>query len=117
VTPFLRGFGDELVKCAGVLGALGGVGKLVAKHPLIAMTAGMTAIGTGMAARNAYKEGLQGGEKPRYLAASVDPGSGRAQASDAAYTNYHPLFAENETPKRGQLRRLSRHYHPNAFKR
>lgn len=112
---FLHGFTDELTKVGSALGALKRVGKFSVKHPLIALTAAGTAAATGMAASGAYKQGLRGGEKPRYLAAAVDPNSGRAAASPAAYTNFHELF--NQKPRKGQLKRLHKDYDESKFKR
>lgn len=112
---FLAGFKDELVKVAGIGGLAKGVGKFTVKHPLIALTAATTAVGTGMAATRGYKSGLQGGEKPRYLAASVDKRTGDAETSPAAYTNFHQLFSKK--PSKGQLKRIHKDYDESKFKR
>lgn len=108
---FLVGFTDELVKVGGIGGALKSVGKFSVKHPMVAMLGASTLIGTAVAAKNAYREGLRGGEKGRYLAASLDGGP-----SEAAYTNYHPMF-KNRKPAHGALKRLHRNYDEAKFKR
>jgi len=113
--PFLTGFADELVKVAGVGGVLKNVGKFTVKHPLLALTAAGTVAATGMATSSAYKRGLRGGDKPRYLAAAVDPNSGHAQASEAAFTNFSDLFKKR--PAKGQLKRLHGDYDAAKFKR
>ena len=107
---FLAGF----LKEASALGALKGLGKATVKNPLLVLGAGATAIGTGVAARSAYKSGRRGDEKPRYLAASYDPISGRAMPSRAALTNFNPLFREKLSPKKRKA--LSKHYKEKAFK-
>lgn len=112
-TPFLNGFASELVKTAGG-GLLKSVGKFVVKHPIIALSAGVTGLGTAAAARQAYKGGLEGGEKPRYLNAAVDPATGATQASEAAYTNYHQLFPHKPTEYQKWMQ--SRHYRENEYK-
>jgi len=61
------------------------------KNLMRAAMLGMVAVPTGLAARAGYKRGRGGDEDPRYLAASYDPISRRAQASRAAYTNYNVL--------------------------
>ena len=74
-----------------------------------------TVAATGMATSSAYKRGLRGGDKPRYLAAAVDPNSGHAQASEAAFTNFSDLFKKR--PAKGQLKRLHGDYDAAKFKR
>jgi hypothetical protein len=108
VTGVRHGFGDELIKLS-VLGALGGLGKLVARHPMQALGVGMLAGSTGVAGASGFAKGLRGGEKGRYLAAS------KHGPSQAAYINYHPLFEHK--PTRAQLLRLHEHYRPGAFRR
>lgn len=110
--PFFRGFADELAKTAG---ALGTIGKMVTKHPMAALAVGTTALGTGAAAMSAYKQGLRGGEKPRYLAAGIDRYSGQAQPSEASYINYNQLFERKPSSK--EVKALSKNYRANAFKR
>ncbi|MBP9824077.1 MAG: hypothetical protein KBF21_07635 [Thermoanaerobaculia bacterium] len=112
---FLAGFADELVKTAGIGGALKRVGKFTVKHPIVALSGATTVAATGLAASGAYKEGLQGGEKPRYLAASVDPNTGEAETSPAAYTDFNQLFPRR--PEKGQLKRLHGDYDEAKFKR
>lgn len=107
---FLNGFSDELVKLGTALGALKGVGKFTMKHPLLSLGAGATIIGTGLAAREGYRRG-RSGEKARYLAATVDPISGRARASRTAYVPHGKLFKKLKTPG------VSKHYKEKAFKR
>lgn len=115
MTPFLVGFTDELVKTAALGGVLKRVGKFTIKHPLVALTAAGTIGATALAAKGGYQQGLQGGERPRYLGAQVDRNSGQAAASEAAYTNFHDML--NQRPRRGQLKRLHRHYDESKFKR
>jgi hypothetical protein len=115
MTPFIHGFADELTKVAGALGALKSVGKFTAKHPLLTFGAGATGIGTVLAAKKGYKSGLSGGEKARYLAASVDPRTGNAQASPVAHVNWHHLFSHKPSEK--QLKRISGNYDEKKFKR
>lgn len=112
---FLAGFCDELEKNAMIGRALKGVGRLAIKHPLLTLGAAGTAIATGSAAASAYKQGLRGGEKPRYLAAGIDPGSGQAGASEAAYTNFNNAFDRRATPQ--EIKALSKHYDERKFKR
>lgn len=114
MTPFLHGFGDELIKVSSALGVAKRVGRFAIKHPIITSAAAMTGVGSLMAAKGAYKTGLQGGEKPRYLAASVDR-NGNAQASDVAYTNYHQLL--DRKPSKKQVEALSKHYDESKFRR
>jgi len=111
VTPLHSGFADELTKVA----VAGAVVKSLAKHPVRTLLGGSVLIGAGLAGRAAYKSGLQGGQKPRYLAASVDPRTGRAIASRAAYLNWHNLFSHK--PSKKQIARLSKHYKERAFRR
>lgn len=115
MNQFTAGFGNELIKVAVGLGLLKGLGKTVIKHPLLTLGAGGTLLASGMGASQAYKEGLRGGEKPRYLEAGVDPISGQATTSDAAYTNFNPLF-RGKTPKK-DVEALSKHYDEKKFKR
>lgn len=115
MNPFLAGFADELTKQAGALGVLKRVGKFSVKHPLIALTAAGTLGATALAAKSGYKSGLQGGDKPRYLAAQVDKNTGHAAASDAAYTNFHEMLSRR--PAKGQLKRIHGDYDERKFKR
>lgn len=108
MTPFHRGFTDELVKTA-LLGGLGSVAKLVARNPMTALGVATVAGGTGIAATRGFKEGLHGGEKGRYLSAS------KYGPSEAAYTNYHPMFEHK--PTRASWRGLHEFYRPGAFRR
>lgn len=106
MSPFLQGFAGELSKVAG---ALGSIARTAIKHPMLTLSALGTAAATGLSASSAYKEGLRGGEKPRYLAA------GKEGASPAAYANYNQLF---ERPAgRKQVRDLSKYYRESKFKR
>lgn len=89
MTPFLRGFTDELVKHAGLLG---GAVKFVAKHPMATLGGAAIAGMTGYQAVNAYREGQEAGSRPQQLQAT--PG----HPSDAAYTNYHQLFGHDLSP-------------------
>ncbi len=109
MNAFLNGFADELVKEAILGGALKSVGGFALKHPLIGLSGLMTVGATAAGAAGAYKEGLKGGERPRYLAASADA------PSEAAYTNYHQLFEHKPTPK--EVVSLSKNYRENAYKR
>jgi hypothetical protein len=112
------GFVTELIKLGGLAGLGGGLLKktvgLAAKHPLKALGVGMIVAPTALAYQNARKQGLEGGEKPRYLAAGRDE-SGRIRASEAAYTNYHDLFEHKPHPR--EVRALSKNYKPEAFSR
>jgi len=114
MTPFLEGFGDELTKLAAGLGALKSVGKFTMKHPLIALGAGTTGIATAAAYREAKKRGLQEGQRPRYLAAGVDPVSGQAYGSGAERVNWHHLFPHKPSAK--SVRALSANYDEKKFK-
>lgn len=109
------GFLDELTKVGGLARSLlkNTVG-LAAKHPMKTLGIGMIAAPTVMAYQAARKGGLEGGEKPRYLAAGVDE-SGRVRASDAAYTNYHSLFKHKPRPH--EIAALSKNYKPEMFSR
>lgn len=106
MSPFLAGFATELVKVSGLAGS---VGRFVVKHPMISATAALTAGATAASAGSAYKEGLRGGEKPRYLGASAEG------PSEAAYANYNQLFERPQT--RRQVRELSKHYKESKFQR
>jgi hypothetical protein len=101
----MHGLADELAKTAGVLRRVAG---LVAKHPIVAMTAGGAALATGASAASAYRGGLRGGEKARYLEAGLDPATGEASAGQAAYNNYHQLLERK--PSRREVWGLSRYY-------
>jgi hypothetical protein len=114
MNPFLTGFADELTKTA-VLGALKSVGKFTVKHPLVALTAAGTLATTALTAKSGYKRGLQGGERPRFLAAAVDKNTGHAAASDAAYTNFHEMLGRRLA--KGQLKRIHGDYDERKFKR
>jgi len=102
VTPFLGGFVDELAKHASALGALKRVGGFAVKNPLLALGGTATLVGTGLAARGGYREGLAGGEKPRYLHATKD------SPSRAALINWN---------KKKRKKNVSRHYDEKKFKR
>ena len=110
MTPFLNGFGDELIKVGGVAGALASVGKGAVKHPLLALGAGTTLIGTGLATRAGYRQGMSGEGKPRFIAAGVNKYTGEAMPSDTAYTNFNTLFSNKKDKK------VSKNYRENAFK-
>ena len=97
MTPFLHGFGDELVKTSAAR-SLMGAGKFVMKHPLLSLGAGATVAGTAMAYRQGRKEGLRGGEKGRHIAATVDPISGRAHASRTARIPHGIFFKKTKSP-------------------
>lgn len=109
---FLTGFADELIKTGG---ALSSIGKMVVKHPQVALAAGATAAGTGMAAASAYKQGLRGGEKARYLPAGINRYTGAAEPSEASFINYNDLFERK--PDRRRVAALSKNYREGAFKR
>jgi hypothetical protein len=111
---FMQGFGDELTKVA-VLGALKTVGRFAVKNPLIALGTIGTAGATAMAAREGYKRGRSGEQGPRYLKAQYDPISRQAMTSEAAYTNYNPLFPRSPTKK--ELKRIHGDYKEELFKR
>ena len=111
MNPFLRGFTHELIKTGSVLKS---VGRFAVKHPILSLSAGMTGLGTAVAAKNAYGEGIGGGEKPRYLNAAVDSATGETQASPAAYANYHQLFPHKPTEREKWLQ--SRYYRENEYK-
>lgn len=115
MNQFRRGFAEELVKLGSAVGALKGVGRFAWKHPILTFGAGLTGVGSLMAAKSGYKRGLRGGEAPRYLAASVDPRTGRAQASRAAQINWHNFFSHK--PSKAQLKRISGNYDKSKFKR
>lgn len=112
MTPFLQGFAEELVKTAGALKTVGG---LALKHPILALTAAGTIASTAGSAASAYKEGLKGGEKGKYLGAGIEPYTNRAAASPAAYTNYHQLFERK--PSNREVHELSRFYDAKKFRR
>lgn len=111
MNPFLHGFTDELVKTSG---ALKSIGRFAVKHPLVTLTAAGTVATTGLSAGQAYRQGLRGGEKPRYLAAGVDRG-GNATTSPAAYTNYHEMLERRPSSK--EIKSLSKYYDPKKFRR
>lgn len=106
MSPFLQGF----LKEASALKALAKPRNL-----LRAVGAGFVVVPTAMAAKAGYKRGRAGGQKARYLAASYDPISGRAMPSRAALTNYNPLFKKKLSEKK--LKRMSKHYKEETFKR
>ena len=106
----LPAFLDELEKCSG---ALSRVGKFVWKHPILAGGIASTVGTTGLSAAQAYKKGRKGGQKARYLHAAIDPLTGDALASRAAYTNYNKLFPGKPTKK--QLKKLHGKYKEDAF--
>lgn len=107
-------FIDELTKLGGIGGALSKVVGLAAKNPLKTLGVGMIVAPTAMAYHAASKQGLEGGEKPRYLAAGRDE-SGRIRPSEAAYVNYHDLFEHKPHPR--EVRALSKNYKPDMFTR
>ena len=84
MNSFLTGFGDELIKTALIGGALRLLGRTAVKHPILTLGAAGTLASTGASATQAYKAGLKGGEKARYLKAQYDPISRQAMPSDAA---------------------------------
>jgi hypothetical protein len=96
VSPFLAGFASEFKKLGGVIT---GIGKTIAKHPIQSLVVGGAALGTASQATRAYREGISGGQKARYLAAGVEG------PSQAAYTNYHDAFPHEMKP--WEKRRLS----------
>lgn len=108
MTPFLRGFVEELA-LTKVAGVLGGAAKFVAKHPMATLGGGAVLGMTGYQALNAYRSGREEGSKPKYLSAS--PG----QPSDAAYTNYHALFG-HDLPD-AQKKKLSENAKPELMRR
>lgn len=110
---FFSGFTDELTKTAA--GLLGSMGKTIMKHPMLALTGATTVAGTGMAAASGYRQGLRGGEKPRYLPAGINRFTGEAEPSQASFINYNQLFERK--PTRKQIKALSKHYRESAFRR
>lgn len=100
-------FADELLKTAGVGGAL----KWFLKKPNRAMM-GLGALMVGgqslSAANRARQMALRGGEAGRYLRATPHG------ASESAYANYNRLFPQKATKK--QIKRLHKNYKPEAFK-
>ena len=108
MTPFLRGFVEELA-LTKVAGILGGAAKFVAKHPMATLGGGAVLGMTGYQAVNAYRSGREEGSKPKYLAASAN------QPSDAAFTNYHGLF-NHELPE-AQKKKLSENAKPELMRR
>jgi len=112
MTPLHNGFVHELLKVGG---ALKSIGKFVIKHPVLTATAIGTAGATGSSVVSAYKKGLRGGERPRYLYAGRDE-HGRIVPSEAAFTNYHNVIG-NQKPTPKQVKALSKHYKENKFKR
>jgi hypothetical protein len=101
---FLTGFADELVKEAGVAGS---AFKMVRKHPIRSLIGASILGGTGMAASAGHKQGLRGGEKPRYLAAS------RNRPSRAALINSHELF--DHKPSEKERKRPTKHHKASTF--
>ena len=91
----------------GFLKEAAGKSLLKPKNLMRALGVGMIAIPTGLAARAGYKRGRSGDEDPRYLAASYDPLSRRAQASQAAHINYNVL---TKKPTEKQKRAPSKNY-------
>jgi hypothetical protein len=118
VRPSAASFSNELTKLGGIGGLLGGALKktvgVVARNPMKALGVGMIAVPTAMAYQSAREQGLQDGEKPRYLAAGRDE-AGNIRPSEAAYTNYHQLFEHK--PSQRQAKQLSKNYKPEMFAR
>ena len=115
MSSFTAGFADELCKLGGIGGGL--LKKtlgFVTKNPMKALGVGMVVAPTIMAAKSGYESGLEGGEKPRYLAAGRDE-TGAIHPSEAAYVNYHQLFEHK--PRPDQVRALSKYYKPEEFHR
>ena len=106
MTPFLQGFAGELTKQAG---ALGTIGRVIKKHPVLAINAPLVAASTISSAVEGAKSGLHPGEAGKYLRAS------KAGPSEAFYTNYHPMFEHKMSP--AEKTRLSENYHEKSFKR
>jgi hypothetical protein len=94
----LRGFLKEAVSAKSLLKP---------KNLMRAAMLGMVAVPTGLAAKAGYNRGRSGEEDPRYLAASYDPISRRAQASRAAHINYNVL---TKKPTEKQKRAPSKNY-------
>lgn len=115
MNQFLAGFGDELLKTAFVGGALKFLGRQAVKHPILALGTAGTLASTGISSAKAYKSGLRGGEKARYLHAQYDPRTRQAMPSDAALTNYNVLFNRKVSPK--EIKALHKHYDERKFKR
>lgn len=105
MSPFLAGFADELTKVA----VLGGLGKLVAKHPIKTLGAGALVGLTGYSAAQGYKRGKEPGEKPRYLMA------GKEGPSPVYSTNYHQLFEHELKPH--ERKKLSENFKPDLVRR
>lgn len=108
MTHFLRGLESELVKSAGLAGS---ALKTVVKHPLLSLGVVGTAGATGVSAVEGYRKGLQPGERGRMLAAS------KHGPSEAFYTNYNQLFADQKKPTPAKLRQMHEFYNPRIFKR
>lgn len=106
MTPFLQGLAGELVKHAGALGA---IGRVVKKHPLLALNAPLLAASTVSGAVEGARSGLHAGEAGKYLRAS------KAGPSEAFHTNYHPMFEHKMSP--AEKTRLSENYSEKTFKR
>ena len=102
---FLSGFADELTKEAGVAGS---AFKMVRKHPIRSLIGASILGGTAMAASAGHKEGLRGGEKGRYLAATRDA------PSRMALINSNLLFKRKPTEK--ERKRPTKHHKASTFK-
>lgn len=112
MSRILPAFLDELEKSA-LAGRM--LLKAVKKRPWTALGVASTGALAGTAAARAYKQGRSGEQKPRYLHAAVDPVTGRAMGSRAAYTNYNRLFPGKPTDK--DRKRLHGKYKEDAFRR
>lgn len=106
MSHLLNGFTDELIKVAGVGRALGGLFKLVKKHPVASISLPLIGASTVAAGVQGHAEGRAGG-KGRYLRA------GPEGPSRAAYTDYHGLFEHKPTEK--EKKRLTGKYRESAF--
>lgn len=106
MTPFLAGFADEMNKTAGVIK---GLGKAVAKRPLMALGLAYPAV----AAYGGYQKGRAIGQGARYLAAGRTAG-GKIAPSRAAYTNFHEFLPHRAKPS--EIKKLHRNYRPEAFR-
>ena len=110
------GFADELIKLAVVGKALGKVlsapAKWAVKNPMSALGVGFTVAPPIMAARQAYKDTMEGGQGSGYLSAGKDE-SGRVRSSESAHVNWHGLLPHKPTSK--QVKALSKNYDESMF--
>lgn len=107
--PSLSSFSDELIKLGFIGGAIGGAGKFLMKRPMLALGLLPTIGFTAYATNKAYKEGLQMGERPRYIEANS------STPSDAFFTNYHELFPHDLSSN--QKKQISNNLKPELLKR